>query len=234
MRAAAGRHPATGPLPRAAAVGEHGDVGDGVGVASEERSQAQFAFEDRQRALRCGLLGLDDRRRAPGELAGERPVAQRADHRLHPLLFEAQPLPHLGAAERVAGQVGRALRQVHQDCVGLGQRAPILQLDRRHRAGGADAQVVRALAFTLEDAHLDRAIRPLQVLQQLAHFPGVLRGQVVEQGQHGRTPVGSAQCRWGSPRGPSASCAGGGEPPESYGLTLDAAACAPLRCSEAT
>src|SRR3546814_12376262 len=73
-----------------------------------------------------------------------------------------------------------------QDRVRLGQHATVVELDRRHRAGRADAQERLAPALALEDAHVLGAMRQPEVVQQLAHLPGVLRGQVVVQGQHGR------------------------------------------------
>src|SRR3546814_1400648 len=66
----------------------------------------------------------------------------------------------------------------------------------------------RSPALALEDAHVLGAMRQPEVVQQLAHLPGVLRGQVVVQGQHGRLPRGKRQDRRRPPRANSVSCDG--------------------------
>ncbi len=166
----------------AAGVGEHGDVGDPVTRAG-------------------GAPGLDQRRRAPRQLAGQPPAAQRADPAPDPLRLERQPLPDLGPAEPVPGQVRRALGEEHQDRVRFGQGAAVVQADRRHRAGGADRAVLRAPAFAAEDRDRFAAIGPAEVVQPWPHLPGVLRGQVVVKREHRGAPAGRAPVSAAARRG---------------------------------
>lgn len=132
---------------------------------------------------------------APRQLAGEGPVTKGGDAVLHVVFLEKHPARHLGAQPGIVRQIRCAVRKVHQDGIGFAQRAAILQFQYGYRTGRIPGQEFRFLPFGLEDADQDGLMGDVQVVQELAHLPGILRGEIVIQFQHrahsgsGWTPV---------------------------------------------
>jgi len=161
-----------------------GDVRDRVTAADEELPRREVAVEEPQHLDRA-LLAPD--RLGVGRLqaSDQQTEAQAAHRRDDVRLLEEEPAHDLSPLERVVGQVGRALGEVEQDRVRLGQEAAVVGLEHRRRPGRIDRRVLAGQRVAVEDVDLDALVRETEVRQEQPHLVAVAGGGVVVETQVG-------------------------------------------------
>ena len=129
-----------------------------------QRGEGAVAGAPLRLQLLCVLLPLAEQRD---------PEPCDGDRRLHLVLLEKHPLEGTGPGERVVGEVWRAVAEVPEDRVRLGEELAVVQLERRH----AQRRVLPAEKLgpvrAVEDVDLDPLVPDPAQREDLAHLPAV-------------------------------------------------------------
>src|SRR5947199_8570068 len=95
------------------------------------------------------------------------------------VLLEEHPAQHVGAREALLGQEGRALGQIEQDRVRLGQVAAVVELEDRNAPVRVDGKELRRARRALRDVLLDQREAVAELREEEADLVAVAGGQVV-------------------------------------------------------
>ena len=129
-----------------------------------QRGERAVAGAPLRLQLVCVLLALAEQRD---------PEPRDGDRRLDLVLLEEHPLEDAGAVERVVGDVLRAVAEVPEDRVRLGEVLAVVELERRHAQRrvlpAEELRPVRAV----EDVDLDPLVRDPAQREDLPHLPAV-------------------------------------------------------------
>ena len=152
-------------------IGQQRDVGERGGVADQETRCRQLVLHPRQRRV----AALDLVRIEIG-----RGLAQIHDletaHRnmgLVAVLFPEQPLVHFRRVERVGRNQIAAAREIADDRIGLGERAAIVELDRRHLARAIELEKLRVARFALQRIDLNPGVGQCELVADPFHLQAI-------------------------------------------------------------
>src|SRR5262245_5702413 len=192
------RHQREGTLLGHMRVGVERDVGDRVAVGDEEAVLRQVALHHAECGnARLALAGHE--RRAFREPPLVRPEAQRRDVRLVVVLLEAHPREDLGPREALRRQERRALREIPEDRVRLGQAGAVLELEGRDAAVRVLRQELGGARRALHEVELDPLERDPELAEQQPDLVAVAGLQEIVEPQH-QDAVGRRRSTVGSRR----------------------------------
>ena len=127
---------------------------------------------------------------------------EHGDRRLVLVLLPEHPLEHLRPRVRLGRHEARPLTEVPDDRVRLGQRAAVVEHERRHAARGAQPVELVPRLRSVDGVDEARLVRDAEVREQQPHLVAIARDRAVVE-QH-RALSGSGR-RCGRDRGRTAT-----------------------------
>ena len=117
-------------------------------------------------------------------------MASDRDAGLVAVLLEEHPLEGERAAQPVGRKKGRALREVEEDRVRLGDAGPVLALQDRDAAVGVPGEELRGAGLSDQDVDLDAFVGLAEMGEEQARLVAVAGQVVVVEAEHRETPGG--------------------------------------------
>ncbi len=145
---------------------------------------AQYPFHHFKGPVAGSKLALGERalpRRIGVELAQ---IARDRDVRLVAVLLEKKPLQHARARQRGSRQERRAVGEIAQYRVRLGQIGSGLDFQHRHLAVGIHRQELRGARIAARGIDFGPGIRALECLERHAHLVAVARRRRAKDPEH--------------------------------------------------